>query len=68
MSKKYPMMVTLAEASKIYTSRAAKSRKREGFPPILPPTHSPLHTTKKKIRNAVTLVLLADEILPVPYK
>lgn len=61
MSKKYPMMVTLKEASRIYRRRAAKYREKRGFLPIQAPVHKGLHTSARKLREAVTLTKLREE-------
>jgi hypothetical protein len=61
MSKKYPMMVTIKEASRIYQARAEKERKKQGFLPILKPWQEPEHVSAKKIRKAVTLTILEKE-------
>jgi hypothetical protein len=65
MSKKYPMMVTVKEASKIYRARAKKYREKKGWLPILAPSHKPTHLTAKRIRRSVTLVKLRDEVIKV---
>jgi hypothetical protein len=61
VTKKYPMMVTLKEAGKIYRARAMKERKKQGFLPIQKPTGEPEHVSAKKIRKAVTLTILEKE-------
>jgi hypothetical protein len=62
MSKeKYPMMVTLKEASQIYRQRVTKERQRQGYLPLQEPVVKPQHIVVKRIQKAVTLTLLKDE-------
>lgn len=61
MSKKYAMMVTLKEASRIYRRRAAKYRKKRGLLPIQAPVYKPNSATPKKLREVVTLTKLREE-------
>jgi hypothetical protein len=59
--KKYPMMVTIKEASQIYQQRVKKERQKQGYFPLQKPVGEPQHTTVKKIQKAVTLTLLRNE-------
>lgn len=61
MGKKYPMMVSIKEASQIYRQRVNKAREKHGYLPIQEPAIPPQHVSVKKIRNAVTLTLLKNE-------
>jgi hypothetical protein len=61
MGRKYPMMVTIKEASQIYRQRVTKERQKQGYLPLQEPAIPPQHVSIKKIQKAVTLTLLKNE-------
>jgi len=61
MAKKYPMMVTLKEASKIYEARVRKQREKEGWAQVQMPAVKSKNA--KKINRAITLTILAKEVI-----